>query len=396
MYGRYDIAVIGGGASGMMAAITAAQSNPGLKIAVLEKNPRVGKKLLSTGNGRCNLTNLNQDSIHYHGKNVWFIKEILQQFDLNDTLSFFKTIGIETISENGKVFPRSLQATSVLDLLRFRMQLLKIEEICEFCCCKVKKEKDSFSITSQDGQRITSTSVLIATGGKASPQLGSSGDGYQILEQFGHHLTPLHPALVQVCVPSKKTLPLKGIKVQATVSVLDSGVVLGSDRGEVLFTEYGLSGPPIFQLSRFVSSKSETVFSLDLFPEQDFEGLCKLLTERSEKLPKDKMLTGLLHNTVGRELLRELRGTPQDMKSLIQLLKNWKFSVKGTRGWSQAQITCGGAELSEFSPLTLESKKVKGLFACGEILDADGDCGGYNLQWAWSSGVVAGRALSKR
>ena len=168
------------------------------------------------------------------------------------------------------------------------------------------------------------------------------------------------------------------------------------EEGEVLFTEYGLSGPPIFQLSRFASSAFENIeFSLDLFPEYDNDALEKVLVSRKKLLPENMILSGLLHNTVGREILRELGENACDTKSLVKILKKWTFKINGARGWAQAQITCGGVNLGDFSPLTLESKLVKGLYACGEVLDADGDCGGYNLQWAWSSGAVAGRALSK-
>lgn len=393
----YDVAVVGGGASGMIAAIVAAKNNPELRIALIEKNSRVGKKLLATGNGRCNLTNLDQEIIHYHGKNIWFIQQVLQQFDLEETLSFFKSIGVDTTEENGKVFPHSLQASSVLDLLRYRLSVYCVAEICDFSCDQIEKQDDIFCLTSTDEKKIFATSVLIATGGKASPQTGSTGDGYRFLTQFGHKKSPIYPALVQVCVPSKKTLPLKGIKVQASVRVVADNKTLQSECGEVLFTEYGLSGPPIFQLSRFASHATKEIeYVLDLFPEQSINELSCLLAERRKALPDNMLLIGLLHKTVGREILKEFKGAQDDMDALARILKNWTFSVRGTRGWAQAQVTCGGVELAEFSPLTLESKKAKGLYACGEVLDVDGDCGGYNLQWAWSSGAVAGRALAKR
>ena len=392
----YDVAIIGGGASGMIAAIVATTMNPDVRIVVLEKNSRVGKKLLSTGNGRCNLTNMDQSPVHYHGKNVWFINEVLKQFTLEDTLEFFKTIGVETVEEGNKVFPRSLQASSVLDLLRYNMKSRGVEEVCDFHCVGIKKEGDVFVLNSEDGRTVDASAVLVAAGGKASPALGGTEDGYHLLERFGHHTTSLFPALVQVCVPSKKTLPLKGIKVQAVVSAYSRDTFLRQEEGEVLFTEYGLSGPPIFQLSRFASSAFENIeFSLDLFPEYDNDALEKVLVSRKKLLPENMILSGLLHNTVGREILRELGENACDTKSLVKILKKWTFKINGTRGWAQAQITCGGVNLGDFSPLTLESKLVKGLYACGEVLDADGDCGGYNLQWAWSSGAVAGRALSK-
>ncbi len=395
MHGCYDIAIIGGGASGMIAAITVAKSAPNLKIVLLEKSNRVGKKLLSTGNGRCNLTNLNQDPVHYHGKNGWFINEVLKQFSLDDTLTFFNSIGVKTINEGEKVFPHSLQASSVLDLLRYRLQSSGVEERCGFHCKSLKKENGVFILES-DAEQLMAKKVLVATGGKASPNLGGVEDGYYILKGFGHRITPLFPALVQVCVPHKKTLPLKGIKLQAVVRAYEDGTFLKKEKGEVLFTEYGLSGPPIFQLSRVASqSESDIVFNLDLFPDYSVEELGGLLVERKKILPSNMLLSGLVHNTVGREVFRTLGEDSSNVKEVAQCLKKWSFPVRGTRGWAQAQVTCGGADLNDFSPLTLESKKVKGLYACGEVLDADGDCGGYNLQWAWSSGVVAGRALAK-
>lgn len=396
----YDIAIVGGGASGMIAAITAAQYNPSLKIAILEKNARVGKKLLATGNGRCNLTNLDQNPDHYHGKNKWFIQQVLDQFNLDATLDFFRSIGVETISENGKIFPYSLQAASVLDLLRHRLKSLHVAEVCDFSCTSIKKDGDTFFLTAEDGGRFSAGAVLVATGGKASPQTGSTGDGYRFLEEFGHRCTELAPALVQVRVHNKKTLPLKGIKVQALVSAIENGRTLRDESGEVLFTEYGLSGPPIFQLSRFAAEatqkKTDLSFVLDLFPNVSCDDLEQALIERQKILPSDLLLVGLLHKVVGREIFRELGGHVDNMRKLALLLKSWSFPVNGTQGWGQAQVTTGGIELGGFSPLSLESKHVRGLFACGEVLDVDGDCGGYNLQWAWSSGVVAGRALSKR
>lgn len=387
----YDAVIIGAGASGMMAAITAAQLNPALKIALIEKNSRVGKKLLSTGNGRCNLTNLDQNAVHYHGDNQWFIQQVLQQFDFDATLSFFRSIGIETTSENGKVFPQSLQAASVLDLIRYALTRNSVECICDFQCKRVKKEKDLYQLESIDQKVITAQKLVIASGGKASPQLGSSGDGYQFLEQFGHETTSLYPSLVQVCTEGKKTLPLKGIKVNAAVKVSVGGEVIASDYGEVLFTEYGLSGPPIFQLSRYASLVKNPIFELDLFPHMTEAELSALLSERRNYFPQEMLLVGLLHNTVCREILREAESSD----GIIKLLKKWPFKVTSTRGWNSAQVTGGGVYLRDFSPFTLESKKSKKLYACGEVLDVCGDCGGYNLQWAWSSGAVVGRALAK-
>ncbi len=391
----YDVAILGAGPSGIMAAITAAHLNPNLKIALLEKNPRVGKKLLSTGNGRCNLTNLNQDYTHYHGENEWFIQQVLQQFDLDATLSFFKSIGIDTTTENEKVFPCSLQASSVLDLLRHALHSNNIKELCDFQCTDIQKVADTYHIRSSTGHTVTARKLVIAAGGKASPQLGSTGDGYRFLEEFGHQTTMLFPSLVQVCTANKKTVPLKGIKVNATVSVFENDSCLASEYGEVLFTEYGLSGPPIFQLSRYASLIKEPVFQLDLFPQLTHNELANLLSERRMRLPKELLLTGLLHNTVCRELIRELNGQTDDYTQVAKLLKSWSFSVVSTRGWNSAQVTGGGIYLRDFSPLTLESKKAKNLYACGEVLDVCGDCGGYNLQWAWSSGAVVGRALAK-
>ena len=391
----YDVVILGAGPSGVMAAITAKRLNAKLKIALIEKNARIGKKLLSTGNGRCNLTNINQDSTHYHSKNKWFTQQILQQFDLNETLAFFRSIGIETITEGEKVFPHSLQANSVLDLLRYALQHDNIESICDFDCTSIRKDADLFSLRSSDDRTVKTRKIVVATGGNAAPQLGSSGDGYRFLKEFGHKVTTLYPSLVQVCTAGKKTIPLKGIKVNASVNVFDKDSLLSTEYGEVLFTEYGLSGPPIFQLSRYASLVKEPVFKLDLFPQLSCDELVALLEERAALLPKELLLTGLLHNTVCRELLRELGENASSIQQLAELLKSWAFKVVSTRGWNSAQVTGGGVDLGDFSPLSLESKLVKNLYACGEVLDVCGDCGGYNLQWAWSSGAVVGRAIAK-
>lgn len=399
------IAVIGGGASGLIAAIAAARN--GAEVTVYEKLNKVGKKILATGNGRCNYTNMNMSIDRFHGKNIKLAESSFSFFNLNKTLNFFEELGINPyVGDLGKVYPSSLQASSVLDVLRYEAQRLKVEEIIEFQVTELRKSKDKFSIIG-NGKNYEADKVILATGGKASPQLGTDGDGYELAKTFGHKIIEPFPALVQLKLKGKYFKRITGIRFDGVVKGFTDNNIIREDEGELLFTEYGISGPPILQISRKVIeelNKGVKVFiAIDMFPHLTKFDLYDLLSKRFNKLSYKSMEDGLVGfinkklisvilNEAGFEDLSKNCGklNKKEIFKIIEILKDWKFEVTGHNTWQQAQSTAGGIDLSEVNPKTLESTKVKGLYLTGEILDVDGDCGGFNLQWAWSSGYTAG------
>ena len=403
------IAVIGGGASGLVAAIVAARN--GAEVAIYEKMNKVGKKILATGNGRCNYTNMNMSIDRYHSKNLKLAENAMNFFDLNKTISFFENLGIYPyVDGSGKVYPNSLQASSMLDVLKYETERLKIEEITDFEVKELRKSKDKFSIISKDIV-YNADKVILCCGGKASPQLGSDGSGYEIAKSFGHNIIEPSPALVQLKLQGKYFKRITGIRFDGIVNSFTDKRQIREDEGEILFTDYGISGPPILQISRKVieaMNKGERVFiSVDMFPNLTKVMLYELLRDRFAKVSYkgiedglvgfiNKKLISVVLVEAGFDKLDKECGklNKKEIYKIIDILKEWKFEVTGHNTWQQAQSTAGGVTLSEINPNTLESTKVKGLYFAGEILDVDGDCGGFNLQWAWSSGYAAGHFSS--
>ena len=397
-------AVIGGGASGLIAAIAASRN--GAEVTIYEKLNRVGKKILATGNGRCNYTNLNISLDRYHGKNIKLAKSSMDFFDLNETLRFFESLGIHPYEgESGKIYPNSLQASSILDVLRYEAERLKVKEVTDCEIKELRKSKDKFSIIGNEG--YSSDKVILATGGKAAPQLGSDGKGYEIAKTFGHKIIEPFPALVQLKLNSRYLKRISGIRFDGVVKGLTDNKLIREDEGEILFTDYGISGPPVLQISRKVIEEinkgNNTYISVDMFPDRTKLQLYELLqarfTDIGYKSLEDslvgfinKKLIPVILTEAGFEDINKKCGklNKKEIYKIIDILKEWKFEVTGHNTWQQAQSTAGGIDMSEVNPDTMESTKVKGLYICGEILDVDGDCGGFNLQWAWSSGYTAG------
>ena len=414
-----DIAVIGGGAAGLMAALHAAREGAE-SVLILERHARVGKKLLATGNGRCNLTNLRAAPAFYHGKNPDFCRPALREFPPEWTTAFFDGIGVFCKEEeDGKIYPYSDQAASVLDCLRTAAaESGRVSERCEFEVKSFRPEGGGFRIFG-DGDEVTARRVILSTGGKVAPNLCSDGSGYRLLEALGHHTTALFPALVQIRTDNRVTRALKGIKVNGSASLLLDGREIQREEGEILFAEYGLSGPPIFSLSRRASEYGETgrvdnvparsaEISLNLFPNHAPEQLERLLMKRQKSrpgIPLDQFFTGMLQKRIGQELLKSLGFAPltrpssalseEEIKGLAHCLSDWRFEVRGAHSFQNAQVTAGGIRTDEAEPETMASILVRGLYLCGEVLDIDGDCGGFNLQWAWSSGALAGRSAAR-
>lgn len=405
----YDILVVGGGASGMIAAIAACQERPGTSVAIVEKNNRVGKKILVTGNGRCNITNMNTDISRYHGNNVKFALAALSNVNVEQTLQFFADLGMYPKIEDAKVYPNSLQASSIVDILRTRMSQLGIFEICNFNCKDIQENDGVFTLKSSSGNVLKSRRVIICTGGMAAPKCGTDGSGYKLLQKFGHKLTKIYPSLVQIRCTSPYLVPMKGVKFDANVSIYSDDKLIKAEFGELLFTEYGISGPPVFQLSRIASVEcangSKVYATVDMLPQIDEYEVYIQLCSRNKDVPVEEFLTGMFNKLCARQLLKSCGVTKfntdahvltdEMIKLLAKNIKSWKFDITGTNSWDAAQVTAGGIETDLFNPSTMESELVKGLYAAGEILDIDGDCGGFNLQWAWSSGISAGENCAK-
>lgn len=381
------VAVIGGGAAGLAAAISAAEQ--GAKVTVLERMDRIGKKIMATGNGRCNLANTELTLSHYRG-DEHFLSQIFRQVGLEEILDFFQRIGLFFRTEQGRIYPLSNHASAVLDVLRLEIERRGITVMTDFEVRGVCPRSEGFVI---QGKRDTLVCdrLIIAAGGKASPVHGSNGSGYDILSLLGHRMTKLYPGLTGVKCPPEQMKGLRGIRIQAKATLLLDGKKYRSEFGEIQFNDTGLSGIPVLNCSSVIAShKGTSEIELDLLPEE--KNVLDLLRNRDRK----HLFTGMFHKQIAQSLcdrcwipvhaIQEV-----DLPSLAKEIKAMKFKVNGTLSWENAQVTVGGAYTSEFQPETLESLLVPGLYAAGEIFDVDGDCGGYNLMWAWASGIVAGR-----
>lgn len=377
------VTVIGAGPAGMTAAICAARQGAGVRL--IEKNKILGRKLLATGNGRCNLTNMNSP-------------------DAEKTLCFFAELGLLTRSEEeGRVYPYSEQAAAVQEALTGEMEAVGVEVLCEHEVKSVEKTETGFQIVT-DRSRFLSDAIIVASGGKAGPQYGSTGDGYRIAKAFGHTIIRLMPSLVQLVSDAPYFKSLKGVRAKGKAELLRDGLTVDAETGEIQFAEDGLSGICIFNLSReYVRGD---MIKIDLFPKYGEENLEDIILKRKKTLENRRMpdfFGGILHKKLIPVVLAELALAenrkaaelkPEEVKKIVKLLKGWTIPVTGTKGWKEAQVTAGGVDLAEIDPDTMESKLVPGLYFAGEILNVDGKCGGYNLQWAWTSGMAAGKSAA--
>ena len=391
------IGIIGGGASGMMAAI-AASRNENAEIHIFERQARVGKKLSATGNGRCNLTN--RKPAPYGGEDSGFAEYALSRYDPEKTLRIFSELGLYTVTEeSGRVYPYSDQANSVVDVLRLA---LNQENITLHTGCEIEKAvniENGFSLITAENTYFCHK-LIVACGGIAGTKLGGTMSGYRLLSAFGHKATRLRPALVQLTSDHPALPSLKGVRANANVRIYRDGALFAESTGELQFTEKGLSGPVIFEVSRDVcEGRGKWLAKLDLLPTLSAEELCAMLSVRKNtKLSTDELLTGILHNRLGRVITKEAGIglcpiaclSDHKLMGAARQAKNFTVELTGTLGMDGAQVTAGGVYTKDFAPKTMESRLVPGLYACGEVLDIDGPCGGYNLQWAWSSGYVAG------
>ncbi|MBQ9393294.1 MAG: aminoacetone oxidase family FAD-binding enzyme [Oscillospiraceae bacterium] len=397
------VCVVGGGAAGMAAAITAAEQ--GRRVTLLERQSRVGRKLLSTGNGRCNLTNRAAvPGRHYHGADGAFCGPALTDFGVEDTLAWFRRLGLLTAEEpDGRFYPRSNMASSVLDVLRFALQQRSITVVTGCTVQELSVKEHHFTITADTGI-YHADAVILAAGGAAGAKVGGTMDGYRLAQQLGHRRTELFPALVQLKTDPTYPRSLKGVKAEAALTLRRQDGYLAATAGEVLFTEYGVSGPAVFDLSRAMAGAERAELTLDLLPELTEEETLLWLTARQEAMAGQEaqsLLSGALHPRLGQVVCKACGFTAQaaqslaeqDLRHIARTVHRFTLPVTGTCGFDQAQVTAGGLRTDDFDPATLQSRLVPGFYACGEVLDVDGDCGGFNLQWAWSSGRLAGRLL---
>ena len=412
---HHDLIIVGGGASGLIAAITA--KDFGIDVAIVEGTDRIGKKILTTGNGRCNISNncITPPFINYHSSNPNFPFTALDKLSLEDTKNFFLSLGLPIIAlPTGKLYPQSLQASSVVDILKMAIE---DRNIPLYTNCKIKdihKGKNfKLSTTNEEYKLFTANKVVLACGGKTAPKTGSDGSGYNLAKSFGHSITPLLPGIVQLKLDYPSLKALSGVKFDGYATLLVDNEIVKKDFGEILFTDYGISGPPILQISALASqsifNKKKTEVVVDLLPnysKEDLEDFLECHFVLLSHRPIINALIGVIHKKIIPILLKECGITNLQMPcyelswkekmKLVSTLKAWKFTCTGTNDFNQAQVTVGGVNAKDIHYDTLESKLVPNLYFCGEILDVHGDCGGFNLQWAWSSGYTVATSIAEK
>lgn len=408
-----ELIVIGGGASGMLAAITAERA--GAHVLILEKKNCLGKKILATGNGKCNFTNLLQEESCYRSENQSFPWKVIQKFGAKDSIAWFEEIGVLSRQRDGYIYPASNQAGTILHALEREIERNKVEvhleEVAQEISQIVKGKEKSFLVRTNRGEYLASR-VLLATGGMASPVHGSTGDGYHFAKKLGHKIMKPVSALTSLVLEGKFMKGWSGVRVQGKVSLYsEDKICLCEDTGEIQMVAYGISGIPVFQLSRFaareIASKRQPYLVLDSMPEYSRDWIIEHLSKNIERDGSQSMgdlLEGILPDKLGKVFLKEVKISPskeafscskRELESLAEIIKQMKLSIKEVSGFDKAQVTAGGVATNEVNVATMESKLCKGLYFTGELLDVDGICGGYNLQWAWATGYLAGTSCGK-
>ena len=385
----HNITILGGGASGLTAAINLAQK--GHKVHILESKPRIGQKILVTGNGRCNLTNLDIQCSHYHSDTPHIVQHMIDRCNTTEVLAFFKSIGLFTRSKDNLVYPLSNKASSVVDLLRAALAKYHVEIITDFEIRDVVKHSDGYHIKSTQGHSIKTANLMIATGLKS---YDGTDIGIHILKKFGHSIKKIYPALVQLKSNDAFLKGLKGVKFIGEIRVRRGGDILRAERGEILITDYGLSGIAVMQLSYLFSLHDNCTLELDFLPDMHFDELKKKLKylhdfyKDTTTMPGE-YLTGLVDKKLGMRIAKH----STNLEDLARNLKSMSMTISGHNGFKNAQVCGGGAALDDFDKNTLQSRYAKGLYAIGEVLDVAGDCGGYNLHWAFASALCVSEAF---
>ncbi len=399
---KFKVAIVGGGASGLALSIMLAKKFKKGSVVLFERLDRVGKKLLQTGNGQCNLGNVDGKLHHFHGKNEEFANYVITTYS-SQIETFFNWLGIPLAEDNGKIYPLSKQASSVVDALRFKAENLGVEIRLNSKISSVKNCENSFTITTEEGLGTIAENLVICAGGKSQKHLGTDGSGYFLLQSLGHSLTSLYPSIVQLKTETAKIKGLKGLKQKVKAKAIVGGKVLAETSGDILFTDYGVSGNACFYLSSYLTGESDGYLNIDFCPELTFEGLKTQIENKQREcsyLSGEYILLGIMNNKIGSSVLRNSGfkdlGAPISSFSadkISKAVKDYSIKVVGTMGFDGAQVTKGGIDTGDFNEKTLESKLVKGLYACGEILDVDGDCGGYNLTWAFASAMAVSESI---
>lgn len=407
---KKDVIIIGGGASGLFAAIVCAKA--GKKVLVLEHKDRIGKKLLATGNGKCNYTNLAMPQGCYRGEHPEFATYALSFFGAEDTIAFFEELGIYPKNKNGYIYPNSEQAASVLEVMEMALSYYHVRIICKEDVVEIVPEKTGFIV--KGSQNVyQGDKVVLAAGGQVSAKLGSDGSGYKLAKKLGHTVIKPVPALIGFKCRENFYKELAGVRTEAVVSLYIDNIddCVAKDRGELQLTNYGISGIPVFQISRFgsraIKERKKVFVKIDFLPDLEKEEVYKLLWSRfkeTEGKTAWQAMTGLLNKKLSYVLLAESKidcdissrkVSKKQLEFLADNIKDMCTSVSDTNGYENAQVTAGGVSTGQVAENTMESKLVQGLYFAGEILDIDGICGGYNLQWCWSSAYTAAMDIVK-
>lgn len=402
-----EIGVIGGGSAGLTVALLAARK--GHYVSIFERKDRVGKKLLSTGNGRGNVSNVDLDLAHFHSENEGFPSSILKAFGPEELKAFFLSLGLDLVEEQrGKLYPMTLQAATVLNMLRRELEAYDVEIHEESMVHSIKRHKNKIELITHEGAHYDFDKVVLATGGKSMPKTGSDGSGYGLLTSHGHRLTKVFPAIDALILDWPYLRHVAGTKVQGEIQLKEDGQTIQREYGEILFTREGISGPPVLDLARKVNTASgKLTISMPLINYLDRQG-----TNYGEELigrmymqsdwPIRDFLEAIVGKTLVHPVVKTLKLNREEpigyldistMEAIVDYLFEVEIPVLGTRGYNYAQVTCGGLDTRDFNRETLESNLLPNVYAVGEVLDVDGDCGGYNLHWAWASAYCVANQL---
>ena len=394
----FKAAIIGGGSAGLLCAaelLSGENRLNGEDVVVLERNDRVGKKLIATGNGQGNLSNAVISAENYSGETV-FIANFVEQLKQINLTEYLANIGIVTEKDElGRIYPVSRQANSVLDILRAFFSGNNCTVITSYKAVKITENKGVFTIFSESGDTVFAENIVLAVGGKAAKQFGTDGQGYALATAFNHKLTPLFPSLVQLKTEKEPIKGLKGIKSNVNLTLSDGNLFIKKASGDLLFTDYGVSGNAVFKISDKVAGLKEPVLKIDFLPSFTETQLCDIIEKRERDgfISKSDMLNGLVHKKLGEAIVKKSGG---NLLRIIKTVKSFELKVTGTLGFDYAQTTKGGIITADIDPNTYESKLKKGLYIAGEILDVNGECGGYNLTFAFISGIVAARSIKEK
>ncbi|MFH1725314.1 MAG: NAD(P)/FAD-dependent oxidoreductase [Elusimicrobiota bacterium] len=408
---RECVVIVGGGAAGMMAALAARRSRPAFKVILVEHQEKLGRKLLVCGAGRCNLTNVNVRPERFAGASRAFVRTVLERFDHTAVRSFFEDLGVslyeEKKNDKGKLFPVTNQAQTVLSLLVDELEREGVEIRLGVHVSEARRDGEGFQLRTQKG-RMWGTRLILAAGGKTYPKLGGDGSGYALARAFGHMIVEPVPTALPLLAPNPISKRLHGVRAEMEVAAVVGGRKVCRDVDQMMFVKYGFTGPVILNVSRPISlrihreRKTDCELELKFLPGRSRSEIRSELARRWKRRPAQRLslsLCGLLQGKLPEAILEHLRigdapvqDVPaRDKDALARFLSGWRVPVQGTRGWDEGEFTAGGVDCSEVDPRSLRSLRVPGLYFAGEVLDVDGEVGGFNLTWAWSSGHVAGQ-----